>query len=353
MNSVERTWTVLHGGIPDRVPVDLHDFMMTANASGMLFSDFFQDAEAMAEWQINLWREFGHDVLLLESGTAALAEACGCAVLYLQGTAPFLAGPVLNSLDDVDKLRLPDPHKTHPLPVLLRATEIVAREIGQEAFLIGRGDQSPFVLAAQLLGTQELLSQITLGKNEEKIGRLMEFCAEVFCRFAAAQVEQGAHMTSAGDSLAGPDMLSPKLYEKWVWPTMKRVVERLRSQNISLAYHVCGSVTPIIGRMVDTGASIVEIDYQTDMTAAKEAARGKTTLLGPINPAQVMARGAPTQVREKCREAISVLGEGGGFILGPGCALPPTTPHENIRTMIEAAKRYGQYDSSGHLKPAD
>lgn len=47
MNSRKRTETVLAGGIPDRVPVDLHNFMMTAETSGMSFPEFIQDGEAM------------------------------------------------------------------------------------------------------------------------------------------------------------------------------------------------------------------------------------------------------------------------------------------------------------------
>ena len=62
MTSVERVETVLQGKIPDRVPVDLHNFMMTAFASGMLFPDYFRNGEAMAEGQIKAWREYGHDV---------------------------------------------------------------------------------------------------------------------------------------------------------------------------------------------------------------------------------------------------------------------------------------------------
>ncbi|MCP5097832.1 MAG: hypothetical protein GY943_19975, partial [Chloroflexi bacterium] len=88
MNSIERTRTVLQGGIPDRVPVDLHNFMMTAHASGIPFPEFFQDGEAMAEAHIKAWREFGHDVVLVENGTAALAEACGCHVEYMDESAP-------------------------------------------------------------------------------------------------------------------------------------------------------------------------------------------------------------------------------------------------------------------------
>ena len=52
MDSIERVETVLRGGVPDRVPVDLHDFMVAARRSGLPFPAYFQDGEAMAEGQI-------------------------------------------------------------------------------------------------------------------------------------------------------------------------------------------------------------------------------------------------------------------------------------------------------------
>ncbi|HEY65379.1 MAG TPA: hypothetical protein G4O02_12495 [Caldilineae bacterium] len=343
MNSVERTWTVLRGGIPDRVPVDLHNFMMTAYASGIPFPEFLQNGEAMAEGQIQAWREFGHDVLLIENGTAALAEACGCGVEYLKDSAPVVKEPALKSLDDVDKLRMPDPYKDHPLPELLKATRIVVQEIGDKAFIIGRADQGPFSLASLLLGMEEFLLQITLNEKPEQIHRLLEFCLEASYRYAVAQMEQGAHITSIGESLAGPDVCSPKVYLEYEWPYAKRLVERLKKKDILLAYHICGDTTPIVHKMVETGAAILELDQKTDMRTAKEATRGKATLLGPVDPNDVMALGTPELVEEKCREAIEILAPEGGFILGPGCALPPKTPPENIHAMIEAARRYGRY----------
>jgi uroporphyrinogen decarboxylase len=120
MNSIERVRTVLAGGIPDRVPVDLHNFMMVAQASGASFPEFFQNGEAMAEGQIKAWREFGHDVLLLENGTAALAEACGAHVEYMEGSAPVCHGAAIKSLDDIDKLVVLNPYKAHPLQAISR-----------------------------------------------------------------------------------------------------------------------------------------------------------------------------------------------------------------------------------------
>ena len=160
MTSRERTETVLAGGIPDRVPVDLHNFMMTAQASGMPFPEFFQDGAAMAEWQIRVWREFGHDVLLLENGTAALAEACGCQVEYMENSAPVCHGPAIRSLDELDRLTVPDPVHGAPAAGESQGHAHRGREIGDQAFILGRADQGPFSLAAMLLGMEEFLFQL-------------------------------------------------------------------------------------------------------------------------------------------------------------------------------------------------
>jgi uroporphyrinogen decarboxylase len=341
----ERTAMVLRGGIPDRVPVAMHNFLVVAAASGLAFPEFLRDGDAMAEGQINAWREFGHDVLLLENGTAALAEACGCAVEYRAGAAPVVTGPALRSLDDVDTLTMPDPYRNKALVPLLQATKTVVRAIGDRAFVMGRADQGPFSLAALLLGIEEFLLQIAVNEQPAQLHQLLDFCLEVTYRYAVAQMDQGAHITSIGESLSGPDVCSPKHYTAYEWPYARKLVERLRARDILLAYHICGNATAIVPQMVDTGAAVLELDYKVDLPAVKRFCQGHTTILGPVDPSGVMALGTPEQVTEHCKHAIEVLAPGGGFILGPGCGLPPTTPPANIHAMVEAARRHGRYET--------
>lgn len=342
LNSVERTLKTIAFEPVDRVPVDLHNFLVTARMMETdSFGDFFQDGEAMAEGQIKAWRHFGHDVLLVENGTAALAQACGVEIYYLSDTAPVAKEPAIKSLDEVDKLKLPDPYKDPLLSELLKATRIVVDEIGDQAFVIGRADQGPFSLACEIRGMTQFLIDIAENKQPDKIHQLLDFCREASYRYAVAQIEQGAHATSIGDSSSGQDIISPKHYRQFAYPYVKKLVEDLKSKDIMLAYHICGNSTLIIEDMVSTGADIIEIDQKADLQKSKDAAAGKSTLLGPVDPSTVMARGTPEMVEEKCREAIDILSPGGGFILGPGCALPATTPDENIFVMIETAKKYG------------
>jgi uroporphyrinogen decarboxylase len=352
MSSFERVSAVLQGRLPDRVPVDLHNFLMVAQASGLPFPEFLQDGAAMAAGHLQAWREFGHDLLILENGTVALAEACGCQVEYLADSAPVLSRPAISSLDEIDKLALPDPYQAHLLKENLQATRLVAREISQRAFIMGRADQGPFSLAAMLMGMENFLVALSDPENRPGLHRLLEFCLEVVFRYAVAQSEQGAHITSIGESLSGPDVTSPAMYREFEWGYAQRLTARLKKKNIPLAYHICGNATRIVDDMAATGAAVLELDYKCDLPKIKQATRGKTTILGVIDPSAVLAYGTPELVTQKVREELAILAPGGGLILGPGCALGPQTPPANIHALIEAARRYGVYQPDGSLTPA-
>jgi uroporphyrinogen decarboxylase len=344
MNSLERVQRTLAHQLPDRVPVDLHNFLVTARMMGVgSFADFFRDGEAMAEGQILAWRRYGHDLLLVENGTAALAQACGVQVQYQSESAPVAKEPAIRSLDEVDELHVPDPYRDPLLSELLKATRIVVEEVGDQAFVMGRADQGPFSLACEIRGMSNLMMDLALGEQLEQVHKLLDFCRQTTFRYALAQMEQGAHCTSIGDSPSGPDLISPEYYRQYAYPHVKRLVRDLEAKGVRLSYHICGNATPIIEDMVNTGAAIIEIDQKADMRTCKQAAQGKAALLGPIDPSEVLAHGTPDLVREKCREALEILGPGGGFILGPGCALPATTPGANIDALIETAKEYGRY----------
>lgn len=347
ITSLERVLLTIDHKIPDRVPTDLHNFMMAARLAGYRFPEFFQNGEMMADAQIKAWKRFGHDVLLLENGVCATAQALGCGVFYPEDGPPRVIEPVLRSLEDIDKLQVPDPYKAHPLPELLKATRIVSREIGDKVFVMGRADQGPFALAAAIRGYDKFIMDIATRERLDLVHRVLEFCKKTVTRYALAQMEQGAHGTSIGEF--GPDIIGPKAYREFAFPYDREFISELKGHGIPVALHICGDAGPVVRDMVDTGAAILELDYKTDMNLAKDATRGRATVLGPINPAETLWRGTPEIVERESREAIQVYGPGGGFILGPGCALGPDTPPENINSLIAAARKYGRYRPDGSL----
>jgi uroporphyrinogen decarboxylase len=344
MTSVERCQTVLAGGVPDRVPVCLLNFMPAAAQARLTLRDYCTDGDAMAEAHIAAWERFGHDIIDLENGVAALASAVGCGVGFeSDASPPWVVAPALQRIEDVDHLRPIDPTRDGLLPEILKATRLISARLGDRAFLLAEADQAPFSLATQMMGVEALLMALTDPDKEALVGRLLDYATEQVITYARALIEAGAHMTGIGDSIAGPDVCSPALYRRFAWPYERRVVEALAAQGARVGLHICGDATAILGDMVGTGSQLLAVDYKVDRAAAKAATRGSTTLIGTVDPSGVLARGTPDDVRAAARSDLDFLAGGGGFILAPGCALPYDTPEANIRALVETAQADGRY----------
>jgi uroporphyrinogen decarboxylase len=343
MTSLERCFATMRLQAHDRVPVDLHNFMMTVADLNLSPPSLYQNGRLLGEAQVAAWKTFGHDMLLVENGTAALAQACGCAVSYLPGNAPVIEGHLIEDLSQLSRLNKPDPWNSPLCRAVIEATHYVLDQIGDRVFVVGRADQGPFSLACMIAGSETLMTEMAMGDNDEQIFELLEYTSDAFILYAQIFKEMGCPGTSAGEAEGSPDVISPAMYEKYCLPYAKKIVHALQSDDFVLSYHICGNTSKIGDRMAETGARILEIDYKCEKSIAKKAAAGRTTLLGPIDPSGVLHDGSLETVERACRTAIEELAPGGGFILGPGCALPRTTPHANIDKLVECARTYGQY----------
>lgn len=342
MTSVERVGEAIALREPDRVPVDLHNFQLAAHATGLPMSQVFQDGALLAEAMLVAWREFGHDMILLENGTACSAEACGMIVRYADDTAPVAGRPLLDSLSRVADLQVPDPYVTFPMCEILKATRILAREIGDKAWICARADQGPMDLAAELRGMTEFMMDLATGEEEDAVHALLDYARRVATRYAYALIECGGHSTSIGEPIAGPAMISPRQYRQYPWEHERRMVAELKEHGIILHLHICGNTERITDDFIATGAQVLEVDHKTDAALLKLAASGRTCLLGNIDT-NVLALGSVAEVDSACHELIDICKPGGGFILGPGCAMAPATPADNIHALVESARRYGSY----------
>ena len=115
-----------------------------------------------------------------------MAEALGCGIHYSDEVAPRIIAPVLKRLEDVDKLRMPDPEKDHPLPEMLKCMRILRKEIGHQAFIFGRADQAPLSLSAALMGYEKFFVHFSDPDSAAAIDKLLDFCVEATTHYALA-----------------------------------------------------------------------------------------------------------------------------------------------------------------------
>lgn len=344
MTSLERCMTVLEGGIPDRVPVCLENFMHAAAVADYTVREYCVDGEKMAAAHIATWEKFGHDMIDLENGVTALAQAVGCQVDFMDDNSPpFVGGPALESIEQVFELKPIDPYQDATLPEMIKATRLIAQELGHHVCLLSEADQGPFSLAAQIVDPQDFLVALLDPDKKEYIHQLLEYTTEQVITYARALTEAGAHLTMMGESISGPDVCSPRVYRKFAHAYQKRVIDTLRAEGKEIGLHICGNATKIIEPMADTGAIFLQVDYKIDHDVCKQATQGKTTMIGTVDPSGVMALGSAEDVVQAARHDLDHLSKGGGFILSPGCSLPYITPDDNVTALVETAKAYGQY----------
>ncbi len=198
-------------------------------------------------------------------------------------------------------------------------------------------------LATQIRGISEIMLDIALGTQNKLLYTLMNYSRRVATRFAYALIECGGHSTAIGESIAGPDLLSPKHYRLYPWKHEKKMVNELKGKGIILHNHICGNTNPILKDFIATGAQVLEVDHKTDAKLIKETAIYKTCLLGNIDT-NLMMNGNPKEVDDACRDLIEIWKPGSGFILGAGCAMGSSTPDENIHALVDSAEKYGRYN---------
>lgn len=344
MNGYQRVMAVLRGELPDRVPVCLHNFLTAAREAGISLEQSLTDAEAAARAHLQAVETYGYDCILIDLDTTMLAEAMGAERDCTPGEPGHIAAPAIASLDEVGKLRPVDPERDGRIPVLLEAIRIMARAVGRRVAIRGNCDQCAFSLAGLLRGMENFMMDLVSEPDHPGLQRLLEVSYQSHLATHRAVKRAGAEFTSFGDSPAGPDVVSPAVFQRFARPYQERLLRELAADGIFTVIHICGNTSAILDQLAQYPACGFELDYKTDPVLAKATAGREHVLFGNIDPSGVVALGTVEQVRDASRRLIEMWKPGGRFVLNAGCALPAMTPPDNIRALVAAAADFGRYD---------
>jgi MtaA/CmuA family methyltransferase len=343
MNSRERVEAVLRGTVPDRVPVCLHNFLLATRESGIPLERYLTDACATADAHLHALDRYGHDCVLVDLDTTMLAEAMGARRDCAPGQPGHLGGPAIGDLSEVGRLRVVDPERDGRIPVLLEAVHRLAEAVGREVAIRGNADQAAFSLASLLRGQSLFMMDLATQPDDPAIRDLLDVCHQSHLAVHRALIRAGAHFTSLGDSPAGPDMISPRMFTAFAQPCQERLVRELAAEGIFTVIHVCGNTSAILDRFATYPNCGFELDYKTDAVRAKGTVGAGHVLFGNIDPSAIIASGTPEQVRTATADLIRIWKPGGRFILNAGCAIPDCTPSENVHALLDAAHQFGSY----------
>jgi MtaA/CmuA family methyltransferase len=314
----------------ERVPAIPTLSGLAARLSGVPLKILMYDAEATAKAHLDAQREIGHDALFAYMDALYVPEAFGCRINFLS-SGPVDAEPMaLSAAADVEALPDPDVHKDGRLPLILSVVEKLVKAPGREVPVLPL-TEGPFTTCARIIGTEKMMRAVF--RNRALIESLQEKVGRALARFGEAVAALGAEGIIIADPVGSSTMVSPRVYEELILPHLQRYI---RGLPIPAILHVCGDTEPILPMMAQTGARVLSLDQCMDLLAAKEQVAGRCGIGGNVHPVDTLLMGTVEDVK---RETMRCLNQGGkkGYILMAGCAVPPRTPLENIKAMIETA----------------
>ncbi len=338
MTGKERIHAALVGETPDRTPVMLHHFMQAAAEDGVTMRQFREEPDLAARALARHAEKYDLDAVFVDVDTALLAGACGVPVDFPEMEPARCHGSLLEELDEVHGLAPVDIAQNPRILVACEIVRLLKKQVGDSLCVRGNADQCPFSLASMLRGTENWMMDLLDPDAEEDAFRLLDYCLEPTRQLVGLFAAAGADVISNGDSPAGPDMISPALYRKFALPYEQKVIAHAHDQGCRYIIHICGNTTVILPDVLRSGADGFEIDYKTDVMAARQALRDKMTFVGNIDPSGVLALGSPGLVKERTETLLAIFAGEPRFILNSGCALPSTTPEKNLRAFLAAAR---------------
>ena len=324
--------------MPDRVPVMLHNFMMAAAEAGVSMAEFRTNPRAAAGAFVQSVEKYGFDGIMMDIDTMTLAEAAGVPADHPEDSPARAAGALVGSLADVAKLEKVDLSASPRVQVWLETVRILRQRVGGDILIRGNCDQASYSLAALMRGPEAWMMDLLDPSAEADAFALLEYATELHLQFLSLMSAAGADMLSSGDSLSGPDVISPKLYARFAQAYETRIVEHAHHLGFPYVLHICGKTDKILGAMIDTGADGLELDYKTDVRLANSLMSGRAVFIGNIDPSAVLANGSAAEVRTATGALLDVFRGNPRFVLNAGCAIPATTPPENLRALIEVGR---------------
>ena len=340
MNGKERIQKVLNGEMPDRTPVMLHNYLMAIRENGYTVEQYRKDPKIIADVFEKTVYKYDVDGILLDMDTAFLSSLVGVETDYPADEPARNHAGLISSLDEVANLKDVD-FSVSRATGYLEAAQRLVEKIGKDIYIRGNCDQAAFSLAGLIRGTEDFLVDI-LTEEEEKVRALLEYATRVTCGFMSLMAETGVDMLSNGDSPAGPDLVSPSIYQKFAYPYEKQIVRHSHKLGLPYLLHICGNTTAILDDMVDTGADCLELDYKTDVQAIRKATKDRTVFVGNIDPSGVICMGSMETVIETTKELLESQKNNPRFIFNAGCAIPAITPDKNVIAMLDVVRNYGR-----------
>lgn len=386
MKVLERIYTAIDGGVPDRVPVVPKIWVdLGARLTATPLTEVVADpltalrviARAGRECGVDAVRQFhfprrrikeeadrvfevdDHGEVLGEIDTAGGLGTRLLDPTHFDINDPRFTGyhhywsaeaPFVRDLNDAKRITVP-PKEFYLEQGCGQRQQQVIEELGDEVAVLGDCSSATMAFLVCLRGMNRALFDLI--EEPELVHAIMEKGAAIAVEKGEFNIDLGLKVLRLNDSVGNMSVISPEHWRRFVFPHMKEVCDALHAYDpqARIYCHICGNILPIVEDLVETGLDCIgPLDPLGNFTPAqiRERVGDAVSLMGGVNTLSFLD-GTPEQIVEESLACMRQAGGRGGYILGSGCVVPRGAPKENLLALRKAADIYGIYQN-GRLK---
>ena len=348
MNSKERMKALFEGRNMDRVPFYPFILGFCARNVGYPIQTIYADPAKSFDAQQRTLDQYGFDWGPMYGYASYGTWEFGGEIKMPTGgfeQAPMHTAFPVQSEADVETLRLPDVKTAGSLPRAMEFSHLQRNAATPITVVLG----GPFTIAGNVCSVEkvcrwmlkkpELVHHI-LQTATDHIAAVVTYWAEAF---GAARVFPQIWEPSASN-----DILSPKQFERFVFPRLMESSNKILDLGINhILYHICGEQNknlPLWAQVPMGNPGICSFGREVEIHTAIDHVGTSSIIAGNISPSSLQS-GSPAEVYELCKDALlKGLKAPRGYMLMPGCEVPPSSPPYNVYAMRKAIDDFGRYE---------
>jgi len=260
------------------------------------------------------------------------AQAFGSPVRFSESEVPTVTGAIIGEGDDPDTLAVPAVGAARTgeyISTIARAKALIEKPIFA-------GSIGPFSLAGRLLDMSEIM--VLCYDEPELVHAVLEKATAFLIEYNSALRDAGADGLLMAEPAAG--LLSPALIAQFSTPYVRRIIQAIETDTFAVIYHNCGNTIPLIGSILETGASAFHFGNAIDLAEMLKLVPPQYPVFGNIDPAGEFRNGTPGSIREAALRLLEKCAAHKNFVISSGCDIPPSAPVENVDAFFEAVKEF-------------
>jgi uroporphyrinogen-III decarboxylase len=183
---------------------------------------------------------------------------------------------------------------------------------------------------------------IDLYRDQKKLKEVMDHMLPYMIQEGIETAEMsGINCVWVGGWRSASSLVSPPIWEEFVFPYLYELVHALAEKDIVSLLHFDQDWTRDLSRLLELPKKmcLLNADGMTDLRKAREILDGHMAIMGDV-PSSMLCSGTVQDVTEYVRDLIRDVGPT-GLLVCPGCDAPINAKPENVRAMVEASREFG------------